>query len=379
MKLQEYQAKEILREYGIPIQSGKVASTPQEVEQIATEFGSEVVIKAQVLVGGRGKAGGIKLAQNPQEAREKAEKILAMKIKELPVRKVLVAKSVDIKNEAYLGLILDRKSKKVVMMVSPSGGMDIEQVAKESPEKIFKLYIDPFLGLRPYAARYLIGKIYNNPELISAGIDLALKLYKIFIDIDASLVEINPLAIISDGQMICVDAKIILDDNGLSKNPKFESWRDPDEYTKEELDAKKAGLSFVKLSGNIGCVVNGAGLAMATMDLIKYYGGSPANFLDVGGSSNPQKVVDAINIITRDPNVKIIILNIFGGITRCDDIANGLVQAIGQHKPKVPIMARLTGTNDEIGRNILREANIPVFSTMDDVVREAVKLSEMEK
>ena len=374
MKLQEYQAKEILNRFGAKIQPGKVAATPQEAEEIAKEFNSKVVIKAQVLVGGRGKAGGIKLAQNPQEAREKAEKILGMDIKGLTVKKVLVAKAVDIAKEAYVGLILDRKSKKIVMMVSSEGGIDIEEVAKKSPEKIHKAYIDPFLGMRPYTAQHLIRQLYSDPEHIKRGVELAHKLYDVFVSVDAQLVEVNPLVITSDNDMYCVDAKIILDDSALMRHPEFENLRDPDEYSKEELDAKKSDLSFIKLSGNIGCVVNGAGLAMATMDLIKHYGGEPANFLDVGGSSNPQKVINALEIITRDQNVRVILFNIFGGITRCDDIANGLVQAIEQSKPKVKIIARLTGTNETEGRKILKQAKIPVFSSMDEVVIEAIKI-----
>ncbi len=376
MKIQEYQAKEILSRYSINIQKGKVATTPDEAEQIAKEFGSMVVVKAQVLVGGRGKAGGIKLAHTPEEARQKAEEILGMNIKGLTVKKVLIAKAVDIANEAYLGLILDRNSKKIVMMASPQGGVDIEQVAKETPEQIYKVYIDPFLGLKPYAARYLIGKLYDKPDLIEKGIKKAMKLYDVFIGVDAQLVEINPLVITKQGDMVCVDAKIILDDSGLIRHPEFLDWRDKDEYSREEIEAKEMGLSFVKLTGNIGCVVNGAGLAMATMDLVKHYGGEPANFLDVGGSSNPKKVVKALDIITRDENVEVILFNIFGGITRCDDIANGLVQAIEEFKPKIPIIARLTGTNEDEGKRILKEANIPVFSSMDDVVKEGVRLAK---
>ncbi len=374
MKLQEYQAKELLSRYDDAVQLGRVATTPDEAEAYAREIGCPVVVKAQVLVGGRGKAGGIKLAKTPQEARQRAEEILGMEIKGLVVKKVLVVKAVDIESEAYMGLILDRRSKRVVMMVSPEGGVDIEEVAKRTPEKIFKAYIDPFIGLRDYTARYLVERLYDDPELVKKGIQKAKNLYRAFVELGAQLVEINPLVITKQGEMVFVDAKIIIDDNEFVRHPEYESWRDPDEYSREELEAKEAGLSFVKLTGNIGCVVNGAGLAMATMDLIKHYGGEPANFLDVGGSSNPQKVVKALDIITRDPNVKVIMFNIFGGITRCNDIADGLVQALEQFKPKVPIIARLTGTNEEEGRRILAEANIPVFSSMDEVVKEAVRL-----
>ena len=376
MKLHEYQAKELFRRFGCPVEEGKIATTPEEAEAIAKELGTEVVVKAQVLVGGRGKAGGIKIAKTPEEARKHAEKILGMEIKGLKVKKVLVTRAVDIKHEAYLGAILDRRTKRVVMMASPEGGVDIEEVARRSPEKIFKIEIDPFLGLKPYGARYLMEKIYDDPEVVKQGIDIAIKIYNTFIGVDASLAEVNPLVLTPEGRLVCVDAKIVLDDNGLIRHPEFLDWRDPDEYTEDEVKAKDAGLSFVKLTGDIGCVVNGAGLAMATMDLIKHYGGEPANFLDVGGSSNPQKVVTALDIITRDPHVKVIFFNIFGGITRCDDIANGIVQAIEQFKPKVPIIARLVGTNQEQAHEILKKAGIPVFSTMDDVVEEAVKIAK---
>ncbi len=376
MKLHEYQAKELFRRFGCPVEEGKIATTPEEAEAIAKELGTEVVVKAQVLVGGRGKAGGIKIAKTPEEARKHAEKILGMEIKGLKVKKVLVTRAVDIKHEAYLGAILDRRTKRVVMMASPEGGVDIEEVARSSPEKIFKIEIDPFLGLKPYGARYLMEKIYDDPEVVKQGIDIAIKIYNTFIGVDASLAEVNPLVLTPEGRLVCVDAKIVLDDNGLIRHPEFLDWRDPDEYTEDEVKAKDAGLSFVKLTGDIGCVVNGAGLAMATMDLIKHYGGEPANFLDVGGSSNPQKVVTALDIITRDPHVKVIFFNIFGGITRCDDIANGIVQAIEQFKPKVPIIARLVGTNQEQAHEILKKAGIPVFSTMDDVVKEAVKIAK---
>lgn len=375
MKLQEYQAKEILRDFGLNVQSGKVATTPDEVEQIAREINAPVVIKAQVLVGGRGKAGGIKLAQTPEEAREKSQKILGMDIKGCIVRKVLVAKAVDIGKETYLGLILDRKSKRIVMMASPDGGIDIEEVAKKSPEKIYKAYIDHTIGLKSYTARYLMEKLFDKPDLVEQGIQIAQKMYDVFLGVDAQLVEVNPLVATPSGEVICVDAKIILDDNALFRHAEFVNWRDPDEYSYEELSAKQADLSFVKLKGDIGCVVNGAGLAMATMDLVKYYGGQPANFLDVGGSSNPQKVVKALEIITADKSVKVILFNIFGGITRCDDIANGIIQAIEQLRPQIPIVVRLTGTNEEIGRNILKNAKIPVFSSMDEVVKEAVKIA----
>jgi len=373
MKVHEYQAKEILQKFDAKIQLGEVAETPEQVEAIARRFNSPVVVKAQVLVGGRGKAGGIKLAKTPEEAKKHAQNILGMNIKGCTVKKVLVAQAVDIAKEAYVGIILDRKSKKIVVMVSPEGGIDIEEVAKKTPEKIFKAYVDPFLGLRPYTAQYLANKLYDNPELVKCAVQKMMMLYKAFVGTDAQLVEVNPLVTTPNNEMYCVDAKVILDDSGLEKHLEYQDWRDPDEYSREEIEAKEMDLSFIKLSGNIGCVVNGAGLAMATMDLIKHYGGDPANFLDVGGSSNPAKVVKALEIITRDKGVKVILFNIFGGITRCDDIANGLVEAIRKFKPTVPIIARLTGTNEEEGARILKKAYVPVFATMDEVVQEAVK------
>lgn len=376
MKLQEYRSKEILHNAGVVGQVGQVARTPDEVEKIARKIDDMVVVKAQVLVGGRGKAGGIKLAKTPADAREKAEKILGMQIKGITVKKVLVAKAVDIATESYVGITLDRSAKRAVIMVSPEGGVEIEQVAKDTPEKIYKEWIDPLIGLKPYKARYLMRKLYDDEEMVKRGVKKLLKLWQVFVDNHASLVEINPLVSTSCGKLVCVDAKIIIDDNGLMLRPDLAEMRDMDEENPEELEAKAAGLSFVKLEGNIGCVVNGAGLAMATMDVVKHFGGEPANFLDVGGSSNPEKVVKALEIITRDKNVRVILFNIFGGITRCDDIANGLVEAMNRFKPSVPVIVRLTGTNQEEGRQILKEKlGMTVFTTMNDVVEEAVKLS----
>lgn len=377
MKIHEYQAKEIFRKYGIPVLPGEMAETPEQAKEIAQKIGKPVMIKAQVHVGGRGKAGGIKSAQNPDEAYEKAKNILGMDIKGLKVKKVLVTESKEIASEAYIGIIVDRRTKKPVMMVSPAGGIDIEEVAKKTPEKIFKLEIDPLLGLQAYQARNLAFKLYANPKTCNQAIPVIMKLYWAFWDEDCSLAEINPFITTPEGEVWALDAKINIDDNGLERHPQIEAMRDLDSEEQGENEARKMGLSFVKLDGNIGCVVNGAGLAMATMDLVKHFGAEPANFLDIGGSSNPDKVVTAMRIITRDQNVKAILFNIFGGITRCDDVANGIVAALKEFKPKVPIAVRLTGTNEDKGREILKQVGLSATSSMEEVVRKAIELSNV--
>ena len=360
MKLQEYQTKSIFEErYGIPTVEGAVASSPEEARAIAEKLRSRVAIKAQVLVGGRGKAGGIKLAENPDDAFEKASAILGMDIKGINVKKVLVVKAINIAQEAYVGVVLDRKRKCPVVIVSGEGGVEIEVVAKETPEKVHQFPINPCAGMRPYKARTIIGKLYDDQNKIKAGAKILMGLYKAFIDCDASLAEINPLVVTAEGDVLAVDSKMVLDDNGLFRHENLAALRNLDEENPAENEAREAGLSFVKLDGNIGCVVNGAGLAMATMDLVKHFGAEPANFLDIGGSSNPEKVVTALKIITRDPNVKVILFNIFGGITRCDDVANGLIKALDEFKVDVPILVRLTGTNENEAREILSRANLP--------------------
>jgi succinyl-CoA synthetase beta subunit len=328
-------------------------------------------------VGGRGKAGGIKSAQNPDEAYEKAKNILGMDIKGLKVKKVLVTESKEISSEAYIGIIVDRRSKKPVIMVSPAGGIDIEEVARNTPEKISKLEVDPLLGLQAYQARNLAFKLYSNLKTCNQTIPVIMKLYYAFWDEDCSLAEINPFITTPEGEVWALDAKINIDDNGLERHPEIEAMRDLDSEEQGENEARKMGLSFVKLDGNIGCVVNGAGLAMATMDLVKHFGAEPANFLDIGGSSNPEKVMTAMRIITRDQNVKAILFNIFGGITRCDDVANGIVAALREFKPKVPIAVRLTGTNEDKGREILKQVGLSATSSMEEVVRKAIELSNV--
>ncbi len=377
MKIHEYQAKQIFAKYDIPLPAGEMATTPDEAKEIAARIGKPVMVKAQVHVGGRGKAGGIKKADNPDEAFEMASRILGMDIKGLTVKKVLITECKDIASEAYIGVIVDRKSKKPVIMVSAAGGIDIEEVARETPEKIHKLEVDPLLGLKPFQARNLAYLLYSDRKIANQACPVILKLHQAFVENDCSLAEINPFITTPDGEVWAVDAKINIDDSGLARHPEIEEMRDVDAEEKAEIEAREKDLSFVKLDGNIGCIVNGAGLAMATMDLVKKYGAEPANFLDIGGSSSPEKVINAMNIILRDRNVKAILFNIFGGITRCDDVANGIVRAVNQLKPKVPIVVRLTGTNEDKARDILRQVNLTATTSMEEVVKKAIELSGM--
>ena len=377
MKIHEYQAREIFKKYGIPVSNGDVAETPEQAYDIAKKIGKRVVVKAQVLVGGRGKAGGVKLADTPEDAKEKASEILGMEIKGLKVEKVFVAEAVNIAHEAYLGVVIDRRTKRPVVMVSPAGGVEIEEVAKETPEKIFKKVVDPAYGLLPHQARELTFNLYDDKKKVFKAADILMRLYRLFMETDASLAEINPFVVTDSGDLIAIDSKINFDDNAIFRHPDYEGMKDltPDEKVEEE--AKKKGLSFIKLEGNIGCVVNGAGLAMATMDVIKHFGGEPANFLDVGGSSNPEKVKAAMDIILRDKNVKSIWFNIFGGITRCDDIATGLVEALKGSDVDIPIVVRLIGTNEEKGREILRDSGIKLHlvETMSEGAKMAIQLA----
>jgi len=377
MKLIEYQAKQVFLDYGLPVQKGFVARTVDEVRKGITGLRFPLVIKSQVPVGGRGKAGGIKLAANESEAISKAEAILNLEIKGIRVRKVLVAEAVDIGSEYYMGIVQDRRAKAPVLMVSSEGGVEIETVAREKPEAIQKLTIDPVRGLRAYQARALAFGLDTDPERAKALAKIMGTLWKIYRELDASLAEINPFAFSPDGSPWCVDAKIIVDDNALFRHPEIAGMRDTDYENQEELEAKESGLSFVKLSGRVGCCVNGAGLAMATMDVIKHFGGEPANFLDVGGSSNPDKVRKAFSIILSDPNVRSIYLNIFGGITRCDDIATGLVEVFRTMEIPVPVVVRLTGTNEEAARKIVADSGVPIVmaGTMSEGAQKAVELA----
>jgi succinyl-CoA synthetase beta subunit len=372
MKLHEYQSKQIFSNYDIPIPSGRVAANAAEAKQITEELGGRVVIKSQVLVGGRGKAGGIRLAKSPQEAEELATQILGMEIKGLPVRKVLVDEAASIETEIYLGITNDRAERKPVMMGSSAGGVEIEQVARETPEKIVKVHIDPLLGLRDFQARDLAAGIDLPRHHWRTFGQIARGLWHAYLDNDATLAEINPLVITSQNRFLAVDGKMVLDDNALFRHPELTEMRDLDVEPEAETEARKYNLSFIKLDGQIGCMVNGAGLAMATMDIIKLHGGAPANFLDIGGGASSEKVSAALRIILSDPNVKAVLFNIFGGITRGDEVARGIINALQEVKTNVPMVTRLVGTNAEEGRQILSDANMITADTLVDAAKKAI-------
>lgn len=376
MNLHEYQARTLLKAAGVPVPDGEVATTPDEVETIARAMGGGVVIKAQVHSGGRGKAGGVKLVENAAEARAAAEKILGMTIKGFTVNKVLVAPAAKITSESYVGIIVDRESQRPVIMVSPEGGVDIEEVAAKTPDKIFKLAIDPRFGLMSYQAMSLAFKLYDDVKQVRQAAVVMQRLYQAFVDAGGSLAEINPLITNDEGAVLALDAKISVDDNELDRKPAIAELRDLSAEAEAEIAAREAGLSFIKLDGYVGCCVNGAGLAMATMDLVKYYGGEPANFLDIGGSSNPEKVVTALKIIGADSNVRSVLFNIFGGITRCDDVANGIVAATSQMSFEIPLVIRLTGTNEKLAVQILEEAGFSALNDMDEAVEKAVQIAK---
>lgn len=376
MNIHEYQAKERFRAAGIPVPPGEVATTPDEAEALARKFGGMTVVKAQVHSGGRGKAGGVKLAKTPEEARDHAGRILGMEINGLTVEKVLVTTAEDIASEAYVGVLVDRKTQAPTFMVSAEGGVDIEEVAHTNPDAIRKLTVDPRYGLLPHQALWLANSLYDDPAIIKQAAKIIGQLYTAFVNSGASMAEINPLITTPSGEVKAIDAKMSIDDNELFRRKDVEAMRDSSAEPWAETRAREAGLSFVKLDGDVGCCVNGAGLAMATMDLVKYYGGEPANFLDIGGSSNPDKVVAALEIITSDPNVKVILFNIFGGITRCDDVANGIVTATQRIDIRLPIVIRLTGTNEALGVQILEKAGFSAYTSMDEVVEKAVQLSK---
>ena len=372
MNLHEYQSKQIFARYGIPIPRGRVASNSDEVKQIAEELGGRVVVKSQVLVGGRGKAGGIRLAKTAEEAQELANKILGMEIKGLPVRRVLVDEAVGIEKEIYLGITNDRASRKPVMIASAEGGVDIEEVAARSPDRIIRLHIDPLLGLREYQSRDIAVAIDLPKEYWRQFMTVADGLWQVYKDNDATLVEINPLVITKDKRLVALDGKMVIDDNALFRRPDIAEKRDLDVEAPEEITARKYGLSYIKLDGQIGCMVNGAGLAMATMDIIKLYGGQPANFLDIGGGAGAEKVAAAFRIILSDPNVCAVLINIFGGITRGDEVARGILAAIQEVKPTVPMVVRLVGTNAEEGRRLLADANMITAETLAEAAEKSV-------
>jgi succinyl-CoA synthetase beta subunit len=378
VKLHEYQSKRIFAQHGVPIPQGDVASTPEQVRQIAARLGKRVVIKSQVLVGGRGKAGGIRLASGPNEAERTAAQILGMKIKGLTVKKVLVDEAADISTEIYLGIVIDRAERRAVMMASAEGGVEIEEVARATPERIVKIVIDPFLGLQAHQGRELAFGIGLPKEKVRDFAKIAQGLYSAFVACDASLAEINPLVITGAGKLLAVDGKMLLDDNALFRRFELAEMRDADEETPEEQEARRHGLSYVKLEGEIGCMVNGAGLAMATMDITKLYGGEPANFLDIGGGAQADKVAAALRIILSDPNVKAVLFNIFGGITRCDEVAKGIVTALQEISTDVPMVARLVGTNEEEGREILAQAEMITAATLADAAQKAVAAARGE-
>ena len=381
MKIHEYQAKEIFKKFSIPVPEGRLANTVDEVKQAVNELGLPVVIKAQIQAGGRGKAGGVKLAKTLEEAENIAQGLLGKTLvthqtgpQGKIVRKVLIEKASDIKQEFYIGLTIDRTKNRPVMMVSPAGGMEIEELAREKPELIFKEAIDPFLGLLPYQARVLSFKA-GLPDLRQA-VKLLLSLYKLFVNYDCSLAEINPLALTSDGQLLAIDAKLNFDDSGLYRHPEIKEMLDPYELDPLEYEAMKHHLNYVRLDGNVGIMVNGAGLAMATMDVIKLYGAKPANFLDVGGGANVEMITQGLKILLSDPNVNLIFINIFGGILRCDVLAQGVIQAAKEAEINIPILVRLEGTNVEIGRKMLAESGLN-FVVAKDISDAGKKIGEI--
>ena len=373
MNIHEYQAAEILQRHGVPVNPGKVASTPKEAADIAAEFGTVVAVKAQVHTGGRGKAGGIKLAKSPEEAESAAGAILGMDIRGHIVNKVLVAKGASIAAEYYLGVILDRDNRQILIMASAEGGVDIEEVARNTPEKIVKLNADPCLGFHPYQARQLAFELGIAPDKVNGFAAIAQNLYKAYVAEDATLAEINPLILTGDGAWMALDSKMSFDDNALFRHADHEDLRDMAEENATELEARRSGISFVKLDGTIGCIVNGAGLAMATMDAVKLHGGEPANFLDVGGGASASQVAKAFGLVTADPNVQAILINIFGGITRGDVVAQGIREALTQVNVKAPIVVRLSGTNAEEGREILAEAGLTAVTSMDEAAAAVVR------
>lgn len=382
MKIHEYQGKALLKEYGVPVPRGVVAITPDEAEAAARELGTDVVVvKAQIHAGGRGKGGGVKLAKSPEEAKEIAGQILGMQLvthqtgpEGQQVRTLLIEEGLPIDKEFYLGITLDRVTGRDVLMASSAGGMDIEKVAEETPELILKAVIDPAVGLRPFQARELAFGLGIPSELINKAASFMIALYEAYQKMDASLVEINPFLLTKDSRLIALDAKVTFDDNAMFRHKNFPELRDLNEEEPLEIEASKYDLNYIKLDGNIGCMVNGAGLAMATMDIIKLHGGEPANFLDVGGGASQERVEQAFKILLADQNVKAVLINIFGGIVRCDMVANGVVAAAKNLGVSIPIVARLEGTNVEEGRRVLRESDIGIIPAegMSDAAEKVV-------
>ncbi|RKQ37470.1 ADP-forming succinate--CoA ligase subunit beta [Oceanobacillus halophilus] len=386
MNIHEYQGKEVLREYGVKVPNGLVAYTVDEAVEAAKNLGTAVtVVKAQIHAGGRGKAGGVKVAKNLDEVRTYAEEILGKTLvthqtgpEGKEVKRLLIEEGCDIKKEYYVGVVLDRATSRVVMMASEEGGTEIEEVAAETPEKIFKEVIDPVIGLAPYQARRLAFNINIPEELLGKAAKFMTGLYEAFVSKDCSIAEINPLVTTGDGEVLALDAKLNFDDNAMYRHPEIMEYRDLDEEDEKEIQASKYDLSYVALDGNIGCMVNGAGLAMSTMDIIKYFGGEPANFLDVGGGATAEKVTEAFKIILSDPNVKGIFVNIFGGIMKCDVIAEGVVEATKQVGLEIPLVVRLEGTNVDLGKKILNKSGLNITSA-DSMADGAQKIVSMVK
>jgi len=380
VNLHEYQAKRLFAEHGIPIPPGEVASTPEEARQIARDMGGRAVVKAQVLTGGRGKAGGVKVAQTPEEAETYAKAILGMQIKGLTVNKVLVdALAPGIRQELYLAVLIDRGKRLPMVMASAAGGMDIEEVADKTPEKIHTVHIDPTLGVRSYQTIYLAKSMGLPRELWNDFHEIVAGLYACFKSNDASLTEINPLIITVDDHLMALDGKMSIDDNALSRRPRLAEMRDFDEEPEAEAEAREAGITFIQLDGNIGCMVNGAGLAMATMDIIKLYGGEPANFLDIGGGARADQVATALRLILSDPKVEAVLFNIFGGITRGDEVARGILSALEQIDTSVPMVVRLAGTNAQEGLALLAEADMMTAATLSEAAQKAVAAAEASR
>ncbi|MBM3290859.1 MAG: ADP-forming succinate--CoA ligase subunit beta [Candidatus Hydrogenedentes bacterium] len=379
MKIHEFQGKDLFRQYGIPTQQGEAVKTPVHAVRAASVLGLPVVLKAQVHVGGRGKAGGVKVVERITDVEKIARDIFALTIKGLPVKQVLVTPAATITKEVYLSILIDRGARKAVFIGCAEGGVEIEVTAKESPEKILRHEVAAAKLRTGTAADYaaFASKLFDNPDQASQAAEIMAKMAKLFAEKDCSLVEINPLIVDDKGRVIALDAKVLLDDNALFRHEDLAGLRDMDSEDADELAAKQGGLSFIRLDGSIGCMVNGAGLAMATMDTIKHFGGAPANFLDVGGSSNPKKVVAAFKLILKDPGVKVILINIFGGITRCDDIARGILESLNEFEVKVPIVVRLIGTNEQEGRALLEGTKLVPATTLEEGATKAAKLGDV--
>ncbi len=373
MKLFEFEAKSILQRYGVNIPKGRVVDNFKDAEKAALEVGKPVVLKSQILVAGRGKAGGIVFANNPAEAVEAASKLIGSKIKDLKVEKLLIEEKLDIVKEFYASVAIDRSNRSYVVLASTEGGVDIEEVAEKSPEKIVRYYVDPVFGFSEFHARKITRKLGLGGNDLRRFSNVIFNLYRVAVDYDAELVETNPLVKTSDGNFVAADARIIIDDNALFRHKEF-SGRELAEYSVLEAEAKKHGLSYVDLTGNIGCLVNGAGLAMATMDLVKLLGEEPANFLDIGGGARAEVIKEGVKILLSKSDVKVVLVNVLGGITRCDEVARGILEALKEAKTKRPLVVRLIGTREEEGRKMLEDAGIQVYRDVEEAAKEAVRI-----